>query len=744
MAPPPSPRDRTRRDVWTSGLLEDWITIMIPRAPFVLLLATLLGGSLLAAAEYRFTLAGQEFDPGILPVMGERKGAMAPGDIGLAAGFRFVLGKPGHYQFRLAGKENTQLLCRLDRGPERCVGIQVVRDGNLIASPAYNPIDKLPLAERKHLRSIRVEDCMLVKDWQKTFQGVDWTQLCLTLDCSGPNRDRPQLPNDLRYLDLPSPSRDLDRSFLKELTELRYFRLVRANDFDLSLLAGATKLRNLDIEGYSVENEETLESLSSLRFLKIRRVGGLKSISFAKGMPHLRVFKIDGTEVQDLRPVERCPDLRLFSATWTSAAHLPDGVKLPLLREIRLLSTPLAQQDDQLALFRKAAPQCTVLTDWHQALVVKLGRIDRLRVRSGGTEYREKEKEKTLFEIREPGEIEALVQLIKLTPQPFRRASFGGSGEPTFEFYRGDKLVAMIGYHHNVGLRWHKGLWPSDASLSKESAQFLAELMADEGVPEPLAKLRDQKARQRHEERYLEAMKEIASEAWLKEAAQAARNIYRGEDFQVGPTLEELTKKTWPDELERASKIFAMYGAVPDGVWSRHLGFDKPLRYTVLGEAMTKIAALLREGKVSPRVMDGITRCYFLHVEEIDEQLTDSDRKKMIERGLAHPRMVNRARTLETLNTDRGEHHLLSFLEKPPLTRPLPEGAIEEPQEVYRKSPFDEEKPVVVTDRELAALLLAQRKCLKARPILKRILRETPKNQKAFYQQALDHLADGR
>ena len=112
---------------------------MIPR---LVLLAALFGSAPLpAAGEYRFSMDGREFDPHILPVLGERKGAYAPGDVSGPSSFPFVLGKPGHYQFRIGGKEKTKRFCKIDDQPERCVGVILKRDGDRDDAPLINPLD---------------------------------------------------------------------------------------------------------------------------------------------------------------------------------------------------------------------------------------------------------------------------------------------------------------------------------------------------------------------------------------------------------------------------------------------------------------------------------------------------------------------------------------------------------------------------------------------------------------------------
>ena len=53
-------------------------------------------------------------------------------------------------------------------------------------------------------------------------------------------------------------------------------------------------------------------------------------------------------------------------------------------------------------------------------------------------------------------------------------------GSATFELYRGDVLVASLGFHHGRSVRWSEG-WPADALLPADVAAWLVELVAAAG-----------------------------------------------------------------------------------------------------------------------------------------------------------------------------------------------------------------------------------------------------------------------
>lgn len=46
-------------------------------------------------------------------------------------------------------------------------------------------------------------------------------------------------------------------------------------------------------------------------------------------------------------------------------------------------------------------------------------------------------------------------------------------GDPTLEFFEGERLEMSIGVHHTKLLRWEDGAWLSDEDLTPESAAWL-------------------------------------------------------------------------------------------------------------------------------------------------------------------------------------------------------------------------------------------------------------------------------
>lgn len=451
---------------------------MIANRP--ILLAFAISCSFLTAApEYRFSLDGEPGDLLVLPVLGDRKGEPVPGDLVFVSQIPLVLREPGHYRFRTAGAEGERVLCKVDDGPEHCVGVRVEatfgRESKLL-----DALSTMPGEEKKHLMGISLEESP--ENWKSALSGIDWTRTALQADFdAGILAKDLRLPRTLRYLSLQIENRRaVDLSLLRKLTDLRYLDLdVSGIPLDLAILSGAKKLRNLNLYGRGLENTAALSSLTGMQFLKLRRCEALPDIEFAGKMAGLRVFKIDQTEVRDLTPLNGLRNLRLVSANHSKVGTLPDGATLPALRDCRLLSTPVADNAEALAAFSAAAPNCTLKANWSKTLQAAVSGSSRLRVRSGGTCHRDLESEKTLIDLKDADLIETLIAAIQIDP-----AQSGGHcmccGHPCFEFYKGDKLIATIGFHHGRSLRWPDG-WPGDAVVLPESADFLCDFLADHG-----------------------------------------------------------------------------------------------------------------------------------------------------------------------------------------------------------------------------------------------------------------------
>lgn len=320
----------------------------------------------LMAEGYRFSHDGSPVFPKIYPVEGQRMGLPEEGDLAVVSEFAFVLGAPGHYQLRFDSPLATRLFCRIDGGPERCIAVRTVFGTAGSQRVLHNPLLEMSEDEKGSLRGVRLD--VDPQQWKPSLAGIEWGQCVLELR----NIDYPlgNLPDSLRYLRLAPTQPVEDHGFarLKILEALRYaYVQLSHGKFPLSALTGSRRsLINLEIDGTSIEDLGSLAELGALRFLKLRRVAGLDSLAWAAGLEGLRVLKVDHSEISDLQPIVKLPNLRLLSVNDTKVASLPAPGAFPVLIDFRLHSTPAAEDKALLAPYRPAMN--VSVKDWEESI----------------------------------------------------------------------------------------------------------------------------------------------------------------------------------------------------------------------------------------------------------------------------------------------------------------------------------------------------------------------------------------
>ena len=145
---------------------------------------------------------------------------------------------------------------------------------------------------------------------------------------------------------------------------------------------------------------------------------------------------------------------------------------------------------------------------------------DRIRVRSGGTCHRVVAEEQTLFEVVDAAEIVRIRDLIAIDDEA---SGFHCQccGDPTIEFYTGAALVASVGFHHGISLRWPGG-WETDSALKPESAEGLCEWLLANGVKEPMSEWREHQQEREAWERRAELYQRVIPERILASLEDAA------------------------------------------------------------------------------------------------------------------------------------------------------------------------------------------------------------------------------
>lgn len=713
---------------------------------FALLTLTALG----EGPNYTFTLNGERLENPVLPVISDRKGKVTAGDLFRHYSLNFVVGKPGHYQLRTDRSEGFKLFCRVDDGPEHCIGLSVkmksVEDNEIL----LDPLSEMPAEEKKHLRLVTLE--ARPADWKGALEHIDWSHCLLTIsekaaDPKKPDR-LPNLPKQLRYLDL-EPSRSQGFKDFSSLAELKllFLDLHYSLRMDARSLGGQSELVHLIGDSITFTGIGGLETLSAMKFLKLRRGDGIPTVGFANHMPELRVLKIDQTAVSDISQLA-CPQLRLLSAMETSIDDLPAPEQVPLLKDLRILSTPAGLDPETVASFQVAHPDCEIAAEWTKALHRKVGDVDRIRVRSGGTCHRDKASEKTLVEVDDRESIDDLLKGLEINDE---QSGFHCMccGEPTIELYRDHELVASLGFHHGHSLRWPGGLWPGDAAMTEASSRHLCEFLAKHGHDGPLREFEESQARERAADRYAAALSEIAPDRFYDELEkiiwdEEAQSWNDLEDAEVVKSLSKLVHAQWPDPVTRCRKLFAIYGALPNGSWNLSLGLDEALRDVLLPAVSGQSGEVLDDRSFNEQTLQGIARwCLFDREGEATRKaIGDAHYSTLIQWGLSHPREDNRFMTVVILGRDGQTELLDNFFAKPPAVRELPEEHRIEPGGMTTYLPIGSDIPVGASPKAAAAILLAKHGSEGIRNQLEKLKDQSENPDAEAYQKAIDLLKE--
>ena len=436
--------------------------------------------------------------------MAGRPGTNEPGDVVRVAGLPMVLGHPGNYHYFVEG-DGRRVMLSVDDGPRQLVALAVTSVDQLAA---------LTERERASLRGIRLLGWgptwgtelsrlaleRVVVAYDHSDLGTDLiiepaagsvgpatdpatdlatasaTRLAAGVRVSEPPHVPPGLPTGVRYLELSigglgslaldDPARGAPA--LARLSGLRYLSIdtSAASDldrvpFDARWIRGLGELEvlRLDVWGRGVEHIGALGSLRQLRALDVSALRELSDLGFVSSLKRLRYLDVHGAGVQSLAPLSGHPALEVLEAHGNPLIELP-AVPPPRLRRASLLSTELATA--AVDAFAGRAPGARITHRLNQALADTLACADRIRVRTGGLCHRRREDERILFEVTDAAAVERAWPLLRVAEdEPVGTCMC--CGEPTIELYRGERLVAEVGFHHGKSLRWRG--WPSDGML---------------------------------------------------------------------------------------------------------------------------------------------------------------------------------------------------------------------------------------------------------------------------------------
>lgn len=442
-------------------------------------------------SAYRFEVDGESVEPWLISVTG-RPGTHRAGDVARVHNLPMVLGDPGHYRY-FVEDEGRRVMLSVDDGPRRLVALRVESPDALVA---------LTDEERAGLRGVRLSSASF--DWDAALSRLALEHVVVAYDGSmdrgiighgefgghdgldghgefaGADEVPRMLPAGLRYLELKLADADpfavddpeRGKSARARLSGLRYLdiELPRGSDerepADLRWIAGlgALEYLRLGIWGRRVDHLDALGGLDRLRVLDISSLHELSELGFVSSLGQLRHLDVHGTEVESLAPLSGHLSLEVVEALDSPVAVLP-AIAPPRLREMTLMSTGLSAS--AVEAFAAQVPEARILHRWNQALAHTTACADRIRVRTGGLCHRERERERTLFEVTDAAEVERVLPMLYVD-EPESMGMCMCCGEPTIEFYRGDRLVTAVGFHHGKSLRWRQ--WPADGMLSDATA----------------------------------------------------------------------------------------------------------------------------------------------------------------------------------------------------------------------------------------------------------------------------------
>jgi hypothetical protein len=584
-----------------------------------------------AAPRPTFEVDGAPFEPRVLSLHGDPANPR-PGDVVFVDGIPLTLGEGPAYRFRTTdAEEDGRVYLLLPGGRERVVGARTrwtIGRGRGNPFVVRNLLEPLTDEEMGGLWGLHLDG------WNEAVAAkvarIDPARTCVAVtdSCGGPGRETvrpmPVLPAGLRALLLDENSSE-GMTSLAPLADQDALVLFSTSGFsrvplDLGLLAkSAAGIRHLRLGRAPLRSPELLAGFTFLRELDLRGNQGIADLGFVRGMAELRRLHVDGTPIRDLGPVGGLARLEEITADGTKAEVLPAG-PLPALRLLRVMSA--AVPAPAVAGFRKAHPLCRVWHGWNEALRAELGTGDRVVVRSGGLCHRDPDAEKVLADHRGVAKVAEFLAALEVAEEA---SGFHCMccGNPTIEIYRGEVLVASLGFHHGKSLRWPGG-WPGDGKLTAKSGDRLIEWLAANGAPGP----KEEREKEGEEER--KEAKEMA--AFLAPFPEGVREFFRTESLGKQPwDRDEGKQAAFAKALaERCGGPEALAACLCRALGESSLGWSvsawKEMRAqaalrAVTGEAFA--AALPRLGD-DPKALRGAARIAFQ--EGMLEKMTPADR----------------------------------------------------------------------------------------------------------------------
>jgi hypothetical protein len=560
----------------------------------------------------------------------------------------------------------------------------------------------------------------------------------------------PPLPAKTRYLVVEeSVSPGLrDFSHFRQFHDLvvLQFESFPSEPLDAGLICQNAGLRYLDLSGCGIPNYAKLAALTELRFLNLARCRDIDNLDFIKDMRQLGTLLVGWTRISSLSPLDGSPSICQIHAGMSSVRILPQG-DLPALKAINVMSSKLDRQ--AVTQFRQDHPACVVEYGWVDSLRHALQETTRLRIRSGGTCHRRPEEEKTLVEITDGATTNRVVDAIDID-----ESRSGGAcmccGNPTFEFYASDRLLAMVGYHHGERLRWAGGNWTGDGELTRASQDFLIAWLDQHGVQGPRREVEGRQRQKdedaRREKRYTELIPPQTLSIVMEALSEASRSgDPRGE--KRPKLMAEAFMKHEKDRQTSMELYLRVFGVTANGAWNTYYFHEETISKCLLprfkGPELAQAATTVAKDDEG---MIGAARWFF--GEDGWRNLDESDRQRVLpplaQRALQHRYMDTRKRVMNVLsefNSPWAAESLRQMLSRP--TDPNWSPPKFKPQYGWKIAlpGGDQVYADECSDAVWAAFCLAKMRHVENREAIQKLADASPERDKALLQKALQLLS---
>jgi hypothetical protein len=435
--------------------------------------------------------------------------------------------------------------------------------------------------------------------------------------------------NRLQYLDFDTGSRTFDMSLFSGNSDLKYLNLATFTTLtNAAVIGDLAELRHLQMSYCDGFNDLSfLSGLQNLKTLSLSRMEAVTDIEFVQAMPDLEQLYLSGTSVSNLDSLAKCGIIKEVHADYTPIQSLP-AKAIPSLRTLRVMNTPVT--DEVVTRFATLNPDCRVFHRWGSLFEEEMQGISRVRVRTGGTCHVDVTQETTLFETSDVNEVRAFLDGIQINDE---RSGFHCMccGNPTFELYRGERLVASIGFHHGQSLRWAGGQWPGDAALTEDSAVFLIKWLDEHGVSGP-------REEREYDEREAKASA-IAYEKWEAAMPDSLRDIEL-DDSTIGRTKKEdllkmkgALEKELPKENDQIRALLKWYGS-GRGPWSGYPSYESVPEELLFTYTTAEILNAIGRGELTEAHIEGAARFFggwdFSQKRKKDRKLIPRNLKKQL------------------------------------------------------------------------------------------------------------------